>query len=217
MQLNRPASVGVLKTLAEFLRSCNRKQRRHSLVVRLEVRELEQRLATDDATAGVRGIDARELYTPGLTLLTGAGIHIGQVEVTRPGKPDFDLPANSHPHVVPWAVFLRTSAEFPCQRMSIMGSPSRSPELTFSMSIALLMKPTARMKTRLECGAPSILSHQRNSSTRPSWAVAMTRLVPERVTRHRMLPVLWPCFSNTPTARSLPVRSSGTLKPVGTR
>jgi len=77
-----------------------------SFVPRLE--PLEDRLVLDDTSAGVNGINARNLSTAdGLTTLTGLGIGIGQLELNRAGKPGYDTQASRfHPHVNPTQVFL---------------------------------------------------------------------------------------------------------------
>ena len=56
---------------------------------------------------GPDGIDSAGLG------LTGAGIAIGQVEISRPGFPGTDSPANSNTQVVPTDVFLRDGAATP--------------------------------------------------------------------------------------------------------
>src|SRR5262245_22233533 len=76
----------------------------YRFVPRLE--SLEQRIVLDDSSAGAGGILARNLtLADGVTILTGNGIAIGQVEPERPGKPGYDSPANYNPDVRPFASF----------------------------------------------------------------------------------------------------------------
>jgi hypothetical protein len=74
---------------------------------------LEDRIALDDTSAGINGINARCLTTPGGTILTGSGIAIGQVEVPRPGKPGFDATDYSNPDVIPAGVYRQNGPATP--------------------------------------------------------------------------------------------------------
>ncbi len=69
------------------------------------IEPLEERIALDDNSAGSNGIDSRNLTTPGGVALTGSGVRIGNVERGRPGKPGYDSPTDSHPAVVPGALY----------------------------------------------------------------------------------------------------------------
>lgn len=64
---------------------------------------LEDRVVLDDRSAGFYGVNARFLTTPGGTLLTAAGISMGQVEPVRPYKLNFD--ARAHADVQPTQVY----------------------------------------------------------------------------------------------------------------
>ncbi len=61
-------------------------------------------IVADNASTGGKGINSQGLG------LTGTGINIGQEEIWRSGKPGFDNAGNSHPDVVPTAVFLGSGA-----------------------------------------------------------------------------------------------------------
>lgn len=73
---------------------------------------LEDRVVPSDATAGAAGINARDLN------LTGAGVLIGQVELGRPGWPDFDKAANSNADVIPTKVYREDKAPVADQDIS---------------------------------------------------------------------------------------------------
>jgi subtilisin family serine protease len=70
----------------------------------------------DDTSAGINGINARNLMSAVGVLLNGANQGIGQVEQLRPGRPPRppdlvgDDPAHSHPDVYPSAVYRRDGA-----------------------------------------------------------------------------------------------------------
>ena len=58
---------------------------------------------------GPEGINATGLTLPNNTVLTGAGISIGQVEVGRPPKTGVDSPANVNPSTNPAEVWVQTT------------------------------------------------------------------------------------------------------------
>src|SRR4051794_2756854 len=74
-----------------------------SVVPRLQV--LEDRVVLDDTSAGIRGINARNIQTPDRVVLTGKDVAIGQLESGRPGKPGFDNANRSNHEVRPAAVY----------------------------------------------------------------------------------------------------------------
>src|SRR5438128_3716977 len=81
----------------------------------LHLEPLEPRIALDDNSASVNGINARFLTTTGsigLGILTGGGgSALGQVEQGRPNKPFHDPVA--HNHVRPQHVYLRNGPSLP--------------------------------------------------------------------------------------------------------
>jgi hypothetical protein len=91
-----------VKLLRTLRRDTSTPRRRPFFAPQLEA--LEARVVLDDNSAGPLGIVARDLG------LTGGGIVIGQVELTRPGKPsDGDtMPDFAHPDVEPASVMVGT-------------------------------------------------------------------------------------------------------------
>src|SRR5437870_2754147 len=65
----------------------------------LRCERLEPRIAPDAQSIGPKGIDADG------TGLTGDGVHIGQVELLRPGMNPLDDAQHRHPNVQPTAVY----------------------------------------------------------------------------------------------------------------
>ena len=88
--------------------------------LRLEV--LEDRVLLDDSSAGISGINARNLTTAGGAALTGSGLAIGQVEMGRPG--DVDIPdnaANRNDDVNPFQGFYREANATPNDYTGVEG------------------------------------------------------------------------------------------------
>lgn len=76
------------------------------------VQYLEERVVLDDSSAGVIGVNARNLMSAVGVLLNGVNQGIGQVEGLRPGRPPVagmpgDDPDHSHPDVIPEGVWQR--------------------------------------------------------------------------------------------------------------
>lgn len=107
MRSDRSTSVW-LKLKRLFQQRSQRMTRHHRSTLRVE--ELEERLTPDDKSASALGIDARDLrLLDGITVLTGQGISIAQVEGERPGLTGYDTIKNLlHPDVTPTDVFLET-------------------------------------------------------------------------------------------------------------
>ncbi len=101
---------------SNFTALMNRLQREgshRSHPFRPSVEALEDRLVLDNSSADTVGILARGLKRfDGTTVLTGAGINIGQVEASRPTKPGYDK-FFSHPDVTPVDVFKRDLQDIP--------------------------------------------------------------------------------------------------------
>src|ERR1043165_9378052 len=106
------------RSVNQFLRACWKRmaigaRTRRPAPTRLQVERLEDRLVLDNHSAGVPGIQALGNYEYG-TELTGNNVHIGQIEVGRPGKgpglngdPAYDGADLSHIHVRPEQVMYR--------------------------------------------------------------------------------------------------------------